>query len=521
MGNSSNNKTIAKNSLALYFRMALTMVVGLYTSRVILQILGVTDMGIHASVGGLVSFVAFLNTALGNGTSRFLTFELGKGNIDKLKRTFSTCFLVHLGLGVTLAIGIEIIGSWFLYNKLLIPADRMNAAEWVFHLGVISMIVNMTQIPYQASIIAHEEMGIFAYASIADVILKLIIVYMLMIFDFDKLKLYSILFFVVTVGMRLFYRWYCKQHFEECEVQIHFDKAIFKPIAKFSGWQLFSQGAIALKNQGILVLLNMFFPPAVVAARSISLQLNNHIIQFMTNFRTAANPQIVKKYALGDLEGSKKLLLESTRFCYFMMLFMVLPLFLLSYEVLMLWLGQVPEYTDIFLKLVLIQSLFQVFDTGLYTAIYANGNIKWNALTGPMITFCAFPVVYYLFKMNYSPVALSWMFIIVYCILGCIQKPILIVKVCGYKYSDFLPMYWSCLKVTILSVILPITTDLLIRQHTTNMGYIIISVLCVSVLSISLCSWYFGINKEMRDKLVRIFMNKVVKRIKKNKNYIV
>ena len=505
----SNNKTIAKNTMALYFRMGITMLVGLFTSRVILQVLGVTDMGINATVGGVVAFAGFLNAALSNGTSRFLTVALGKGNREELKSTFSTCLWVHFGLALILVLLVETVGLWFLYNKLIIPADRMDAAVWVFHLSVISMIVTMTQVPYGACLIAHERMDMYAYTSLVDVFLKLVIVYALTLFDVDKLKLYATLFFCTSTGMLLFYRWFCATRFEECRISFSFDKRIFKPILAFSGWQLFANISISLNSHGILMLLNMFFSPAVVAARAISLQVNSYATQFMTNFRTAANPQIIKKYAAEDYDGSKHLLLESTKYAYYMMLMLSLPIYLLSYQLLYVWLGQVPEYCDIFLKLVVIQSLFQVFDTGLYTAIYANGNIKWNALTAPTIAFCAFPVVYVLFKCGASPIALSWVFIVVYAILGCIQKPLILIKICGYRVKDFIPMYWSCMKVTVLSSIIPFMFDYWIRIQIDNQYIIFFSVSIISVLSVCVSSWYFGIDEQMRTKFLELVRKKL------------
>ena len=268
---------------------------------------------------------------------------------------------------------------------------------------------------------------------------------------------------------------------------------------------------MTLNINGILMLLNMFFSPAVVAARTISLQVNTYATQFMTNFRTAANPQIIKKYAAGDYDGSKHLLLESTKYCYYMMLMLSLPIYLLSYQLLYVWLGQVPEYCDIFLKLVVIQSLFQIFDTGLYTAIYANGNIKWNALTSPTIGFCAFPVVYVLFKFGASPIALSWVFIVVHAILGCIQKPLILIKICGYKFRDFIPMYWSCLKVTFFSSIIPVAFDYWVRTQTDNQYISFFSVAIISVLSVCASSWCFGIDASMRNKVVQFVKNKLHK----------
>lgn len=510
----TNNKTIAKNTIYLYFRLAFSMFVSLFTSRVILQVLGVTDMGIQASVGGVVGFLGFLNSALSNGTSRFLTYSLGEGDLEKTKITFSTVFWVHAAMTIFLVIALETVGLWFLYNKLIIPADRMDAAVWIFHFSVLSIAVGVTQVPYGACVVAHEKMNMYAYTGIIEVLLRLAIVYALTIVPGDKLKWYASMFFVISMGMRIFYRWYCTTRFEECKLQFKFDKAVFKPIVKFSGWQLFANIAIALNNQGILILLNMFFSPAVVAARSISLQVNSTASRFMSNFRSAANPQIVKSYAAGDYVRSKSLLLESTKYCYYLMLMMTVPVFLLSYELLYLWLGQVPEYTDIFLKLVMIQGLFQIFDTGLYTAIYANGNIKPNALTSPTIGFLAFPITYMLFSMGFSPIALSWVFIIVYGILAFLQKPIILVKVCGYKWSDFVPLYWSCLKVTIVSFIAPFVVRNYMDSQTDNSYIVFFVVGFVSVFGVAITVWYIGIDNNIRTKVIEFIKGKIHRRKK-------
>lgn len=487
------------------------MLVSLYTSRIILQVLGVTDMGINATVGGVVGFIGFLNAALSNGTSRFLTFALGKGDEDELQKTFSTTFWVHAGLAVLIAVLLETVGLWFLYNKLIIPADRMDAAVWVFHLSVISTVVGMTQVPYGACVIAHEKMDMYAYTGIIDVVLKLVIVYILTIFDYDKLKLYSLLFFIVSLGMMLFYRWYCISHFRECRLRLQFDKGIFKPVAEFSGWQLFANISVALKGQGILILLNMFFSPAVVAARAISLQVNNVATQFMSNFRNAANPQIVKKYAAGDISGSKELLTYSIIFSYYLMLLISLPICLLSHQLLDLWLGQVPEYTDIFLSLVVIQGLFQVFDTGFYTAIYAKGRIKENALTSPMISICFFPLVYILFKLGYSPVALSWAFIVNYAILGIIVKPLLLVKIVGYEWKDFPPVFIPCIKVTLCSLPLPLFLAYYADNQSMNSILYFFAQGSLCVFSVACSVWCVGLTQNMKS-LIKANIRKRISR---------
>ena len=512
MQEQTNRKTIAKNTMLMYIRMGVSMLVSLFTSRVILQVLGVTDMGIQATVGGVIGFMGFINAALSGGTSRFLTVALGKGNKEEISKTFSTTFWVHAILAVIFVIGLETIGLWFLYNKLIIPPDRMDAAIWCFHLSVLSVPFGITQVPYSATLVAHEKFDLYAYTGMFNVFLKLAIVYMLTLFDFDKLKLYSTLFFFSSMGMMLFYRWYCTHKFEECKLRFVFDKEIFRPVMDFSGWQLFASIAIACSNQGILILLNMFFSPAVVASRAISLQVNNVARQFMDNFRSVSNPQIIKKYAAGDHTGSKEMLLETTKYCFFLMLLTCLPTFLLSYQLLYVWLGQVPEYTDIFVRLIVIQSVIQTFNTGFYTAIYAKGRMKENALTAPLILFSAFPVVYVLFKMGASPVVLSYAYIVSYAVQAFIQKPIILVKYINYKWSDFNPLYWSCFKVTVAACIVPFIFKFCIIKNLTSNPYILFfSVGTICVISTFIAIWYIGLDKNIRSKIIA-FVKKKLKR---------
>lgn len=508
----SSNKTIAKNTILLYVRMGVTMLITLYTSRVILQVVGVSDMGIQATVGGLVSFIGFINAALGNGTSRFLMFSLGKGNKDEMSATFSTTFWVHTALAIVIALIVEIFGVWFLYNKLVIPLERMDAAVWCFHLSVMTMVVTMMQVPYNASIIAHERMNIYAYISMAEVVLKLGIVYSLVFVDFDKLKLYSLLLFLVALSIASFYLWYCTSCFQECKLSLRFNKKIFAPIAKFSGWQLFANIAVAFSNQGILILLNMFFSPAIVTARTISLQVNNAATQFMDSFRTAANPQIVKKYAAGRYDESKNLLIESTKYSYFLILLIGLPIILLSTEILQLWLGQVPDYSDKFLQLVIIQSVVQVFNTGFYTAIYAKGQLKENAISAPLLLFAAFPFVYVMFRFGFSPLALSYAYIASYALQAFIQKPYILVHVVGYNWSDFPPLYIICIKVTLIASVVPVLYWYCSNNfyHFNNILYFI-STAAISIISVIATVWIIGIDRCTREKIMLLVKNRIHK----------
>lgn len=495
----SNNKTIAKNTLFLYFRMMFTMVISLFTSRIILQKLGVDDYGIYQAVGGVVGFLSFINGALSTGSSRFLTYALGEGNVEKLKRTFSTTLNIHILIAILIVIVAETIGLWFLYHKMVIAPDRLSAAVYTYHLSILTAVFTLTQVPYNATIVAHEKMSIYAYMSIFEVSAKLLVCYLLAIGGFDRLMMYATLLLSVQVGIMCFYRFYCTHHFEEARFSFSFDKKIFKEIAGFSGWSMFANASIALNSQGVLILLNMFFAPAVVAARAISLQVNMAANQFVSNFRQAANPQIVKKYAAGDYEGSKHLLLESTKYSYYMMYLIALPVCLLAYPLLKLWLGIVPEYTVPFLQIVIVQSLFQVFDTSFYTALYAKGRLRENALTSPTLGLLIFPITYFFFKLGYSPLVLSWTSLAVYAILGMVQKPWLIMKMVDYKWKEIWGVYRSCLIVTVASLPIPIIIYRLV--DTTQVVYFILLGL-VCLLSVALSAFFLGIDKEMRKKVL-------------------
>ena len=499
MQEKTNNKTIAKNTLFLYFRMMFTMVISLFTSRIILQKLGVDDYGIYQAVGGVVGFLSFINGALSTGSSRFLTYALGEGNVEKLRRTFSTTLNIHILIAILIVVVAETIGLWFLYNKMVIAPDRLSAAVYTYHLSILTAVFTLTQVPYNATIVAHEKMSIYAYMSIFEVSAKLLICYLLAIGDFDRLMMYATLLLGVQVGIMCFYRLYCTHHFEEARFSFSFDKKIFREIAGFSGWSMFANASIALNSQGVLILLNMFFAPAVVAARAISLQVNMAANQFVSNFRQAANPQIVKKYAAGDHEGAKHLLLESTKYSYYMMYLIALPVCLLAYPLLKLWLGVVPDYTVPFLQLVIVQSLFQVFDTSFYMALYAKGRLRENALTAPIIAFMIFPITYLFFKLGYSPLVLSWTSLVVYAILGMLQKPLLIMKIVDYKLSEIWGVYRACIIVTLISLPIPIIVYSVL-DTTVLINFILVSV--VSVLSVGITVFFFGIDRMVRKKVI-------------------
>jgi len=504
----SDNKVIAKNTIFLYFRMMITMLVTLYTSRIVLQVLGVDDFGLYAVVGSVVGMLSFVNSTLGSGSSRFLTFELGTGNFEKLSKTFSTLLNTHIIFAIIIVILGETVGLWFIYNKLTISPDRMSAALWVYHISILTAIITMTQVPYNAVIISHEKMNIFAYVSIVEVSLKLGIVYLLTIGNYDKFILYAILLCTVTIGIALFYRFYCVSKFKETHYKFILDKDILKSVGTFSGWNLLGSTAHTLSIQGTNIITNMFFGSAVVAARAISVQVNMSAMQFVENFRTAANPQIVKKYAAKNYDDSKKLLLSSTKLSFYLMLLLGLPIILLAEPLLQLWLGQVPEYAVIFLQLVIIENLFQVFSTSFTTALYAKGQMKENALISPLFGFIRFPVTYFLFKSGYSPVVLSYAGIISFSLLGLIVKPILVCKIVNYTFRDIMSVFVPCMKVCLAAIPIPVLVNIYLKDGIMRS---FIAVCIVSTICILATVFYIGIDNEMRSKIVSFVKNKLRK----------
>ena len=500
MDNPGGNKTIAKNTVFLYLRMLIIMVVSLYTSRVILQVLGVDDFGLYQTVGGIVGFLVFVNHALSTGTSRFITIALGEGDEDRLNITFSLTFWAHLALALIVALAAETIGLWYFNHKMVIPEARFSAARIVYHISIASAFLGILRVPFSAAVIAHEKMSLFAFIGITEAISKLGIVYLLTVGGMDKLVLYAILQFALQIALFAFYFFYCFFHFHESRIRICYDGALFKNIVSFSGWSLFSNGAIALSNQGIILLLNLFFAPAIVSARTISLQVNNVVSQFVNNFRTAATPQIVKRYAAGDFSGSKTLLLESTKFSYYLMLILVLPLCLLANPILNIWLVEVPPLTTEFLQIVLVQSLFQVFDTSFYSALYAKGQIRENAILSPLVGYIVFPIVYFMFKAGMHPLALSWAILAQYVIIGVIIKPILLHKIAGYPWKDILNVFRACTLVTLTAVPIPLVLFLFMG---TDALYKSIILLLVSVLFVIISVWFVGLSESMKKQVIQ------------------
>ena len=507
----SSNKRLAQNTIVLYARMIVTLVVSLYTTRVVLKTLGVEDYGIIQTIGGLVALLGYLNRALSAGSSRFLTYELGTGDYSKLQRTFSSVFFVHLFFaGIVVLFG-ETVGLWFLYHKLIIPPDRMYAAIWVFHLSIVTSVFTITQVPYSASIISHEKMSVYAYTSIVDVLLKLVIVYLLLISPIDKLIFYSTLLSVQSVGMILFYRWYCTKRFEEAHIKWVFDRQIVKSVLSYSGWNVFATTSVALCSQGMTIITNMFFNPGIVAARAVANSVNQTANQFVGNFRTAVNPQIVKQYAAQNHDESKHLLLASTRYSFYLFLIIALPVCLSAEFILKLWLGEVPEYAVQYLQLAICTSLFAVFDLSFYTGLYAKGRIKENSIFSSASFFLAFLLTYALFSMGFSPLVSGWMLLISQMIIALVVKPIMLVKIVNYNYSEIFQVFKSCFIVLVASAPLPLILYFY-KESLIDNYYLRECVIClVAILSVAVAVWFIGLDKDMKQKLINYAINKLKK----------
>lgn len=500
-----NNKRIAKNTLLLYVRMLFTMAIGLYTGRVVLNTLGVTDYGIYNVVGGVIAMLGFLTGSMSAASSRFITYDLGKGDMAVIKKTFGNILSIHFILaGIILFFG-ETIGLWFVLNKLQIPADRMTAALWVYQFSVFTSILSVISVPYNGAIIAHERMKAFAYIGIIDAVLKLLIVYMLLVIPFDKLKVYALLFFCIQVFDRVVYGVYCTRHFMETKAKPTFDGKLFKEIFSFAAWTMNGNLAVIGYTQGINILLNMFFGPAVNAARGVAVQVQGVVQNFCNNFQMALNPQLTKSYAQNDLQHMHQLLKVSSKFSFFMLFFISLPLMFEAPLVLKWWLGIVPEHTVNFLRLILCSSMLFTLSNPLVVSIHATGRIKrFQAIEGTML-LCIVPIAYLLLKLFGIPP--EYIFCVHIVVDACTQYarmrivlPMIGMRVVEYVKEVVVPL----VKVVVLAPILP-----LLVYHFTEQSVATFFLVCVvSVLSVSACVYFIGCTKREQE-----FANKKISAI--------
>ena len=471
--------------------MLLTMGVSLYTSRVILNALGIEDYGIYNVVGGVVAMFGILSGSLSSAISRFITFELGKGDFDKLKRIFCTSVNIQVILIAIITILMETIGIWFLNNKMVITEERLAAANWVFQFSVITFALNLLSVPYNAVIIAHEKMSAFAYISIVDVSLKLIVAFIIAYNPFDRLVYYGLLIMVVGLINRSIYAIYSKRHFEEATYRMIFDKGLMKEMFGFAGWNFIGASSAVLRDQGGNVLINLFFGPAINAARGIAMQVSAAVTAFVNSFTTAVNPQITKGYAAGDIDSTLKLVFQSAKFSFYILLLIALPIFVSTPYILDLWLGNVPENTDIFVRLVLIYVLSETLANPLVTLMLATGNIRNYQIVVGGFQMMNFPVTYLCYKLG-APSETIFTIAICISVVCEMSRLVMLKKMIGLPVKQFLKnVYFRTFSVALCSAIIPIALKNYCEDNL--LSFIILT--AVSVISAAIFSYTIGCTK--------------------------
>ena len=445
----SDNKRIVKNTLFLYGRMFLTIIVNLYTVRIIWRVLGIDDYGIYNVVGGLVTMFAFLNNAMVASSQRFISFELGTGNQEQLKKIFSISVTVHLLLAIIIMFLAETIGLWFLNVKLNIPPERVIAANWVYQCSIIAFIINIVSVPYNACIVAHEHMKIYGYLGIIEVTMKLVIVFMLLIIPFDKLITYSILIVCVSVTMRLLYGIYCRRNFSECRYRYVSDHHLMRDMFSFAGWSFIGNLGFSVRDQGLNIIVNLFFNVAVNAAKGIANQIGGVINGFSQNFQMALNPQITKRYAAGQTQSMINLVFSGCKYSALLMMFIIIPFFFASKQILELWLGDIAPYTVGFMQLILIMILIDSMVGPITTALQATGRIKWFQIIISTIMLANIPIAWIWLKLDKNPYVVLFVSITT-SLLALVARLILLHNEVRFSYRAFILKVFSRMITTII-----------------------------------------------------------------------
>ena len=501
---SSANKRIAKNTLVLYVRMLFTMGISLFTSRVILQTLGVEDYGISSVVGGVISMFTFINAAMVSSTQRYLNFELVRGDANQLRSVFSTSLQIHALIALAIIVLSETVGLWFLNEKLVIPEARMTAAMWVYQCSILSCAVSIMSTPYNAVIVAHEKMSAFAYISILDVSLKLLVVYLLEVLPFDKLIILAILNLLVQLFIRYIYTLYCHRHFPESYFQFRFNKTLFKEMFGFAGWSFWGNLAAILYTQGLNMMLNIFFGPIVNAARGIAVQVQSAVQQFVGGFQTALNPQITKNYASNNLSQMHSLMFRSARFSFLLLFFLSLPVLMETNFILTLWLKTVPEDAVIFTQIMICISLIYTTANPCIIANQATGKVKIYQMVVGGILLLILPISYVVLKLGAPAYSV---FIVHFCIESLAQfsrmymlRKLIHLPLWQYMKNIYIPI----VSTVAIAIILP----LVVRMQVSEGWLRFLAVGFTCVLSVGASSYFIGFTKQERvfflDKSLRL-----------------
>lgn len=497
----ADTRKIAKNTLYMYFRMILVMVVTIYTSRVILDKLGVDDYGLYNAVASVVAIIAFLNVTLSTSTSRFLTFDLGRGDEVQLQKTFSTTFFTHLFLALLIFVLMETVGLWYMNYKFVIPEGREFATQVVFQFSILTTAVSVCTVPYTALITAHEDMNIYAYVGILDVSLRLFVVYLLILSPVDKLNVYAFLLLCVQSLMALIYIAICRKKYGESKIKAYFSRQTFLNMLGFTGWTAVANLSNTLTVQCTVLLLNLYFAPAIIAAKALADQVSAAIMKFVGNFRAALNPQIIKLYAANDLEGAKSLTLKSTVISFDLMLIMGMPFVFTMDTVLGFWLKEVPAQAVLFTKIAIFAQIINTISSSTYIAFVSSGKLKSNAILGLVTGFAFFLILYFIYRLGGDAVWAQYLYLIFGLFGVFVSRPWLLTKDLNYELKEVMLCNWDCFKVLIPALFLSCSLAYILSSDLISQVVLFVGVgfICVT------CSYLF------MDKTMKIMIREIVK----------
>ena len=508
MGN-VDNRRIAKNTLLLYMRMGLIMIISLWASRVVLSTLGETDFGLYNVIGGIVVAFSFLNGVMNSACNRYYATQLGRQDYEALHQVFKVNVTIFLILAAAILLLSESVGLWIMERKMNIPAQRLTACRWVYQLSILSFLCSVVAIPYRAIITAKEKMKVYAYCSVVEAALKLGIVFLLSISPIDRLVFYALMMLLVSLATNGFYILYCHRCYPECRYDWHCDKALAREIVSFNGWGVLGSMATIGKNQGVNILLNMFFGPAVNAARGLANQVYVNVYQFVQNYVLAFNPQIVKSYAAGERGAMMRLVFQASRFSYFLLYAIVLPLLLEMDCVLGLWLKEVPALTASFASIMLAVSLVDSFHDPLFYAVQATGKVKWyNILVGGSQLLIVF-VAYFLLKFMHIQAQTVFWLVFVFAI---ITQGIRIGMAVRYASMDLRAYLRGVLLpivgVSAVSAVLPFV---FVQMVPAGVGRLLVTV-AISLTCTGLAVWSIGLEKSERSAIRNLWRKYITRK---------
>ena len=495
---SENNRRIAKNTVLLYIRTLFSQLLALYTSRKILEILGVEDYGINNVVGGVVGMLTFLNGSMAVATQRYLTIELGRNDMKAYNKIFSMACIIHVVLALLICVAAETVGLWFVNHQLNIPSERMVAANWIYQISVMATFIGIVQVPYMASITAHENLDVYAYVGMSEAVLRLVAVFLLLIISFDKLVSFGLLMLGIQVLSASVYRVFSVRRFRECHFRWQWDTDLFRSLLGFTGWNMFGTVAWILKDQGINVVMNLFGGPLVNAARGVAYQVSNAVQNLVNNFSAAVGPQLTKNYASGNRQGLHRLLMVSSKVTYFLLFLVALPVMIEIPYLLQLWLIQVPEHTVLFTRLILLEALVATFGSPMITSLMATGNIKLYQIVVGSIMLLNVPLSYWALYIG-LPIAIPFVVSIGITVIAFALRLWFCKYQIGLSVKEYLRVV--LLPVVVVSVfasVLPLWVNMKLSTGFFRLFLVVI----ISTISVFSCLYIFGLNKVERSVII-------------------